>query len=143
MGYFNIEAEYNAQRTAQQAQNATNMHGSRNLWDMLAYDIKRSFTMIFDFGVAHKALTSIRQKITEVINTIIQLDSVMTDLRIVTNGTADDTQSLISGYNDLAKQLGTTTQKVAEMSNEWLNNVWVTINLLNCWNLLRAQITKV
>lgn len=138
-----INAEYNAQRTAQQAQNATNMHGSRNLWDMLGYDIKRSFTMIFDFGVAHRALTALRQKITEVINTVIQLDSVMTDLRIVTNGTAKDTEQLISGYNGLAKQLGTTTQKVAEMSNEWLNNVWVTINLLNCWNLLRAQTTKV
>ena len=115
-----INAEYNAQRTAQQAQNATNMHGSRNLWDMLGYDIKRSFTMIFDFGVAHRALTALRQKITEVINTVVQLDSVMTDLRIVTNGTAKDTEQLISGYNNLAKQLGTTTQKVAEMSNEWL-----------------------
>lgn len=110
----------NAERAAQKANNATTNHGSRNFWDLMAYDIKRSFTMIFDFGVAHRALSSLRAKITEVINTVVELDTAMMNLRIVTGDNAEQANDLIKSYNDLAKQLGTTTSEVAKLSTEWL-----------------------
>ena len=133
-----IEAEYATERTVQKAQNATNMHGSRNIWDMMGYDIKRSFAMIFDFGLAHRGIAAIQMKFRELIQTIQELDKAMTNIRIVTGMNNSEAQDLMKTYNGLAKELGVTTQAVAEASNEWLKYVWVTINLSNCWNLLRA-----
>lgn len=135
-----IEADYKTERTAQQAQNATNQHGSRNVWDMLGYDIKRSFAMIFDFGLAHRAINSIQMKFRELITTVQELDQAMTNIRIVTGQSADEAAKLMKSYNDLASQLGVTTKAVAEASNEWLKKtiVWVTLNLSNCWDFLRV-----
>lgn len=133
-----IEAEYATERAVQKAQNATNMHGSRNIWDMMGYDIKRSFAMIFDFGLAHRGIAAIQMKFRELIQTVQELDKAMTNIRIVTGQNATEASNLMKVYNGLAKQLGTTTQAIAEGSNEWLKYVWVTLNPFNCWNLLRA-----
>ena len=45
----------------------------------------------------------------------------MTQIRLVTQGSSDDTKALMSDYSDIAKQLGTTTSAVAESATEWLN----------------------
>ena len=115
-----IEAEYKANRTAQRAQNMTNQHGARNVWDLLGMDIKRSMAMIFDFGLAHRAINSVQVKIRELIQTIQELDTAMTNIRIVTGSTRSEAEDLMKTYNSLAKELGVTTQAVAEASNEWL-----------------------
>ena len=116
-----IEQDYAVERAAQKAQNASANHGSRNVWDMLGYDIKRSFAMIFDFGVAHRAINSIQMQFRELITTIQELDKAMTNIRIVTGQTSEQTSDLMKTYNDLASELGTTTLAIAEASNEWLN----------------------
>lgn len=115
-----IEAEYATERAAQKAQNAANMHGSRNIWDMMGYDIKRSFAMIFDFGLAHRGITAIQMKFRELIQTVQELDKAMTNIRIVTGMNNSEAQDLMKTYNGLAKELGVTTQAIAEASNEWL-----------------------
>ena len=116
-----IEQDYAVERAAQKAQNESANHGSRNVWDMLGYDIKRSFAMIFDFGLAHRAINSIQMKFRELITTIQELDKAMTNIRIVTGQTSEQTSDLMKTYNDLASELGTTTLAIAEASNEWLN----------------------
>lgn len=116
-----IEQDYSVERAAQKAQNESANHGSRNVWDMLGYDIKRSFAMIFDFGLAHRAINSIQMKFRELITTIQELDKAMTNIRIVTGQTQEQASDLMKTYNDLASELGTTTLAVAEASNEWLN----------------------
>ena len=116
-----IEQDYVVERAAQKAQNESANHGSRNVWDMLGYDIKRSFAMIFDFGVAHRAINSIQMQFRELITTIQELDKAMTNIRIVTGQTSEQTSDLMKTYNDLASELGTTTLAIAEASNEWLN----------------------
>lgn len=115
-----IEAEYATERAVQKAQNATNMHGSRNIWDMMGYDIKRSFAMIFDFGLAHRGIAAIQMKFRELIQTVQELDKAMTNIRIVTGMNNSEAQDLMKTYNGLAKELGVTTQAIAEASNEWL-----------------------
>lgn len=116
-----IEQDYAVERAAQKAQNESANHGSRNVWDMLGYDIKRSFAMIFDFGLAHRAINSIQMKFRELITTIQELDKAMTNIRIVTGQTQEQASDLMKTYNDLASELGTTTLAIAEASNEWLN----------------------
>lgn len=115
-----IEAQYAAQRSAQKAQNMTNMHGAQNLWDLMGYDIKRSFAMIFNFGVAHRAIYAIRAQIQQLITSMQELDVAMTNIRIVTGQTNEEASDLMKTYNDMASQLGVTTKAIAEASNEWL-----------------------
>ena len=112
--------DFALQRTQLLAEKSTNMHGARNLFDMIGYDIKRSFAMIFDYGLAYRAIGSIRTAFQGVIQDIRDMDAAMVDLRIVTGDTKEETEDLMKSYNGLAKELGATTVEIAKASNEWL-----------------------
>lgn len=58
--------------------------------------------------------------ITNLISNVKDLDEAMTDLRIVTGGTREETEELLSTYNKMAQQLGTTTVSVSEGAVDWL-----------------------
>lgn len=63
-----------------------------------------------------KALQFIR----DLYNNVVELDKAMTDLQIASGKTRAETKELTKGYADLAKQLGATTQEVAESADTWL-----------------------
>lgn len=67
------------------------------------------------------SLQSLQQVAQSVISETIELNDSMTQIRLVTEGSAQDTKELMSQYSDIAKQLGTTTSAVAESAAEWLN----------------------
>lgn len=67
-----------------------------------------------------RAIAKIRQEVQKLVNQAKELDKVMTNVRIVTNGSKEDTRNLISEYSDLAKQLGVTTKEVAQSGIEWM-----------------------
>lgn len=102
------------------AETATNMHGARNIWDILGYDIQRSFNMIFDYGLAYRAISGIRTAFQGVLQDIHEFDKAITNLRIVTGDTKEETEDLMRSYNKMADQLGVTTSAIADASNEWL-----------------------
>lgn len=102
------------------AETATNMHGARNIWDILGYDIQRSFNMIFDYGLAYRAISGIRTAFQGVLQDINEFDKAITNLRIVTGDTKEETEDLMRSYNKMADQLGVTTSAIADASNEWL-----------------------
>lgn len=134
-----INQDYQQKTRERQLEMMTRGHGARNIWDVLGQDIQRSFAMIFDYGLAYRAINGIRTAFHGVIQDTKELDAALTNIRIVTGNTRESTEDLMKTYNSLAKELGSTTVAIAEASNEWLNyNVWVTINPLNCWNPLRA-----
>lgn len=54
------------------------------------------------------------------IENVKDLDAALTDLRIVTGGTREETQELLETYNQMAQQLGTTTTSVAAGAVDWL-----------------------
>lgn len=66
------------------------------------------------------SLQSLQQVIQSVISETVSLNDSMTQIRLVTQGSSDDTKALMSEYSDIAKQLGTTTSAVAESATEWL-----------------------
>ena len=115
-----MRAEFDFQDQLNKERIDTKDHGARNIWDLMAADIKRSFTRVFDYGVALRVIQQIQMKIRELIQTVISLDTAMTNLRIVTGYGEDQAKSLMKTYNGLAQQLGVTTQAVAESANEWL-----------------------
>lgn len=69
---------------------------------------------------AHTALYALRQAAREASQTIQELDAAATDLAIVTGSNSQEAYALLSQYNALAKQLGTTTTQVANAADEWL-----------------------
>ena len=91
-----------------------------------------AMTGIFD-GI-HAAISTVREE-------IVELNTAMTELQIVTETSDASIEKTMAGYADMAKDLGVTLQTVAEGAGEWLN-VLVTINPFNCWELLKIIILQ-
>lgn len=66
------------------------------------------------------SLQSLLEVIQSVISETVGLNDSMTQIRLVTQGSAESTKELMSDYSEIAKQLGTTTSAVAESATEWL-----------------------
>ena len=91
-----------------------------NIFEYVKADIGRAIQRIVDFGLAAKVLNTARKEIQQVYQNILKLDEAMTNLRIVTGANTEQAKSMMNTYNDLAMQLGTTTQAVAQSAAEWL-----------------------
>lgn len=94
--------------------------GNRTIFDVIKSDIQRATMRIADFGLAARVLNTARKEIQQVYQNILKLDEAMTNLRIVTGSNTEQAKSMMNTYNDLAMQLGTTTQAVAQSAAEWL-----------------------
>lgn len=102
------------------AQKFAGNRGNRTIFDVIKSDIQRATMRITDFGLAAKVLNTARKEIQQVYQNILKLDEAMTNLRIVTGSNIEQAKSMMNAYNDLAMQLGTTTQAVAQSAAEWL-----------------------
>lgn len=91
-----------------------------NIFEYIKADIGRAIQRIVDFGLAARVLNTARKEIQQVYQNILKLDEAMTNLRIVTGSNTEQAKSMMNTYNDLAMQLGTTTQAVAQSAAEWL-----------------------
>ncbi|MGM9608340.1 MAG: phage tail tape measure protein [Oscillospiraceae bacterium] len=58
--------------------------------------------------------------ITNLISNVKDLDEAMTDLRIVTGGTREETEGLLKTYNQMAQRVGSTTSEVASSATSWM-----------------------
>lgn len=58
--------------------------------------------------------------LSQLISNVKTLDGALTDLRIVTGGTREETEELLDSYSELAQKLGATTTSVAEGAADWL-----------------------
>ena len=115
-----IESGLQGQFSVKRAAMYTKDKGARNIFDLMGDDIKRAFQRITDFGVAARILNKVQKEIANVYQTILKLDEAMTDIRIVTGASVDEANSLMTSYNKLAKELGTTTTEVAKSASEWM-----------------------
>lgn len=102
------------------AQRLAGNRGNRTIFDVIKSDIQRATMRITDFGLAARVLNTARKEIQQVYQNILKLDEAMTNLRIVTGANTEQAKSMMNTYNDLAMQLGTTTQAVAQSAAEWL-----------------------
>lgn len=108
------------QKAILSAQKFAGNRGNRTILDVIKSDIQRATMRITDFGLAAKVLNAARKEIQQVYQNILKLDEAMTNLRIVTGSNTEQAKSMMNAYNDLAMQLGTTTQAVAQSAAEWL-----------------------
>ena len=108
------------QRAILSAQKFAGNRGNRTIFDVIKSDIQRATMRITDFGLAARVLNTARKEIQQVYQNILKLDEAMTNLRIVTGSNTEQAKNMMNTYNDLAMQLGTTTQAVAQSAAEWL-----------------------
>lgn len=71
------------------------------------------------FGT-YQLLQKFMQTISKVVSSAKALDQTLTNLRIVTSDTKENTRGLVSEYANLANNLGVTTQAVSTSAVEWL-----------------------
>lgn len=75
---------------------------------------------VFNYVLVYRGFQMLQEGIQKCLDTMKELDKAFTDIRLVTGGTQEETNQLAQDYNQLAKELGATTQEVAEGAGEWL-----------------------
>ena len=78
--------------------------------------IKRTIEWSIAMGAVYGSINKLKEGLTF----INDLDESLTNIRIVSGMTAEETQGLAQEYNNLAKELGSTTQAVAQGSLEFI-----------------------
>lgn len=76
--------------------------------------------VVKQFSIYAVALRAVRVALREASQTITQLDKSLTEQAMVTGMTRKQSYALLSTYQDLARQLGTTTKEVAESASEYM-----------------------
>lgn len=62
----------------------------------------------------------VTQYLREVYTNVVKLDKALVNLQIATGGNREQAKALLKEYSALAKQLGATTEQVAEAADTWL-----------------------
>lgn len=86
-----------------------------NVFTYLGSKIKTFATYLASSVLTMGVINGVRS----IISTVKELDGALTDLRIVTGGTKAETQELLAVYNQMAQELGSTTQSVASAAVNW------------------------
>lgn len=115
-----IFRQYQIQQQSMLAQQMGKNHGSRSIWDMMKYDMSHSISRIFDYGISFRLLYSIPRIFNQINMLTQQLETSLMNLRVVTGYNREEANSLIIAYQKLGKELGATTQEIANSANEWL-----------------------
>lgn len=83
-------------------------------------EIRNNVGKVVDWLGATTIVMGALNQVQRMIDNVRELDSAMTDLRMVTGDSIEDTQKLMKSYSDLADQLKVTVTDVASASNDWL-----------------------
>lgn len=86
----------------------------------LSKKIEEGITHFLTFGLAWRALDGLEDVLHRSVDKVIELDTAMADIQVVTGQTDAQVKQTINDYADLAYQLGSTTDAVAQGSLEWL-----------------------
>ena len=101
----------------------TSVSGSKGLGqvgDGLDHVNRKSAATVASVTLMHQALNGMERAARNMIDTAADLDQKLTDLRMVTGDSYEEASRLVSGYNALAKELGSTTAQVMDAASEWL-----------------------
>lgn len=115
-----IESDISGAYATNIAQRLASGKGNKNIADVIKSDIQRVVMRVSDFSVVAKTLNQIRKTFDTIWKNIKDLNSAMTNLRIVVGSNEKQANAAMAQYNDLAKEIGSTTAEVAKSGAEWL-----------------------
>lgn len=125
-----VEKKYNLQGKVKQKQEEITQEENKSRLALEARNkdlqnqhklLSETLTNFAKFTIYYQSLRLLRQGVQQAIDTMKDLDKAMTDVRLVTGGSVEDTAKLAKEYNQLAKEMGSTTTAVAEGAGEWFN----------------------
>lgn len=90
------------------------------LVDKLKSSFKDYFNNFMSYGLVNNAMNAMTTAIRQSIDAVIELNTAMTDVQMVTGESAEQTAELAHQYSQMAKELGATTTEVANGAAEWL-----------------------
>ena len=112
------EQAQNFQRISNQAQaHAKDMSSLNKTYDKFSATVGNIFKYIITYQLYNRMVEGVQNAIQVMKN----LDTAFTDIQMVTMDSEEATYQLSLEYNDLAKEIGATTQEVAEGASEWFN----------------------
>ena len=114
------KADAAAELDAQQRKLTNNTNRLGAAFGTFSNKLKETLANTIAYTGAFQALDRVGDAVYQSVEKIRELDTAMTDIQMVTGYTDDQTYELMQTYNDLARQLGVTTQVVAEGAGEWL-----------------------
>ena len=123
--FDNVSKSANPEKSLKQANLSlqefqSNMKATGQVGDTFLTKLGKNLYNFFGFlGSATIAMSAING-VRSMIDNVKTLDDSLTNLRMVTGDSAENTAKLLQSYNDLGKQLGATTVEVADSGNEWL-----------------------
>ena len=86
----------------------------------LTQQIKMQFKQYAVYYAVSSVIRGIADGISNCVNYAIDLDSAMTNIRVVTMDTKEETKDLLKTYNQLGQELGANTLDIAEGAIDWL-----------------------
>lgn len=108
-----------AKANAQMQQGSVAIKKQQSLFGSLVASMKMVIKTALLYSIAYGSIYKIVEATRKTIDTIKELDKAIVDLRIVTGGTQEEAEKLLSTYNKMAQELGSTTTEVAEAAVEW------------------------
>ena len=87
---------------------------------------KETLKQVVSAGLSWKIFSTVMQTLKKTIDTVKELDKSLVDLQIATGSTKTQAEELLYTYNQMAKELGATTQEVASAADSWLRQGYST-----------------
>lgn len=115
-----ILRQYQISQNLAKANAASKDHGAMSLFDKMKYDVQRSVTRVLDYGISAKVLNTIPRGLQKIYQLTIQLEDAITNLRVVTGMNRKEAEATMITYQKLGRELGATTQEVAQSATTWL-----------------------
>lgn len=108
-----------AKANAQMQQGSVAIKKQQSLFGSLVASMKMVIKTALLYSIAYGAIYKLVEAFRATIDTVKELDKAVVDLRIVTNGTQEEAEKLLSTYNKMAQELGSTTTEVSKAAVEW------------------------
>ena len=113
-----IDDEKETRRKLNDKNNDTNpIEGLKSTTDKQSSTLGRAFKQFSLYAIA---LRTIKQAAREAISTIKELDKSLTEQAMVTGKTREQTYALLSSYQALAAQTGSTTREIADLATQFM-----------------------
>lgn len=102
------------------AQVRLNKEMNPTVWDSMKKSFQGWIKSLTSGSLIWTFAAQARRSINNIVQGAQKLDAVLTDLRIVTGDTREETKSLMTSYSKLGNELSASTSEVASAANSWL-----------------------
>ena len=112
--------QYQTDKGLNDAKVAASNHGIDSIFGRLKHGVMQSIVKGFNFDVGREFRRSITQTLNKVYTLTTKLESALTNLRIVTGMNREEAEDTMITYQRMGKELGATTEEVAQSALAWL-----------------------